>query len=309
VHPLVLPPPKFVAFRNNENWAVWDHRGLTIRYGKLVKSYRLGEIAVSPRVFERDEIRKNLDLFKSGDRFKPASALSGAKRIGDSAFFLVRWDDKAGKPWLEALVRVPLDQKGIEWRLIGRYDGLSLADKAIDDKLLLDHGTLAVINRRDDGWGESFYSTTAHGFGFKKLGDHLLDFRQADTGVGLFVEATPYGTTIGGEVDLATAARREIIETHDPFSLVDDEIPMLALVTATKPALRYASSGAELTLPDDPSVRRCADGVLIWSGGDHPTSATLYDPERWTPLAQWNGHSKPKKKSDDEPILEENPSP
>lgn len=282
--------PKFVAFRRDKNFAVWDVRGLTIRSGEKVKSYRLPELAVSPKLFEHEEIRNNLKLIASGERTKNATALSGAKRIGNDVYFLVRWDDKSKQTWSEALVRVPLDADDLKWYLVGKFDGLSLATLSIDDQLILHNGFLAVIIRKGEEWGESFYSRNMKAFGFKKLGKNLAEFEPTKDDGAMFVEKTSYGTSIGGLVDVEKQVRHELLEVRGTFKLLDGEHPMLAL---EPPMLRNAESGSEFALPKDAAVRRCVGGVLIFAPQAHPTSAVLYDPERWTPLARWSGKATP----------------
>ena len=290
--PVKKVAPKFVAFRKDQHFAVWDARGLTVRSGEKVKSYRLPELAVSPRLFERDEIRANLKVFASGERKKDADALSGARRIGNDVYFLVRWDDKEKKTWLEALVRVSLDEEDLKWHVVGKFDGFTLANLAIDDQLIVNNGFLAVILRRGDEWGESFYSRNMKAFGFKKLGKNLVDFESTKEGTALFVEKTSYGTSIGGEVDIDKQIRREQLEVRGTFKLLDGGKPMIAI---NPPMLRNADSGSEFTLPKDSGVRRCSAGIIIFTPETHPTSAVLYDPERWTPLARWKGKSTPVK--------------
>lgn len=284
--------PKFVAFRKDDHFAVWDGRGLTIRAGEKVKSYRLPELAVSPKLFERDEIRSNLKLFAAGTRSKNANALSGAKRIGNDVYFLARWEDTDKKPWLEALVRVPLDTDDLKWHLVGKFEGMSLATLSIDDQLILHNGFLAVIQRRGDEWGESFYSRNMQAFGFKKLGKNLVDFEPTADGGALFVEKTTYGTCIGGEVDIEKQERKELLEVRGTFKLLDGQHPMLAI---NPPMLRNAESGSEFSLPKDSAVLRSGTGVIVFTPPLHPTSAILYDPERWTPLARWSSKAVPVK--------------
>src|SRR4051812_48053687 len=81
------PAPLSVLYRRNKTFAVWDERGLTVRIGKKVRSTHLPDIAVSPRVFPRDEILKTIDLIHRGKRKKGANALSGSRRIGNTAYF------------------------------------------------------------------------------------------------------------------------------------------------------------------------------------------------------------------------------
>jgi len=138
--PIQLPrekPALSVSFRKNQTYAVWDDRGLTIRIGKTAKSTRLEEIAVTPKIFTADEIRETAGLIKAKKRSKKAASLSGARRIGTTVYFLLRWEDSAGKPWMESLVSVDLAKPTFHPTLLARLPGLSLADKPIDDKLIL----------------------------------------------------------------------------------------------------------------------------------------------------------------------------
>lgn len=279
-------PPLAVVFRKNQNFAVWDDRGLNVRVGKKLVSYRLGEIAVSPRINERDQILETIDLIHKGKRTKGATALSGAKRIGNEAYFLVRWDDSSGKPWLEALVKVDLTAKVPGWKLLGKFEGLSLAQKPIDDKLILHNGSLAVIARRDSDWGESFYSASLKAFGFKKIGANLVDFIPTKGFDGLFVEKSDYGTSIAGSVDLETGKRQEMLETRGSIRPIDSDLPLIAVIGGS--SLRNADSGAEVRLPASAGVRRTSDGIVVWTPLAKPTKAWLYEPERWQALATWN---------------------
>ncbi len=282
-------PPMAVVFRKNKNFAVWDERGLSLRFGKKLVSYKLKEVAVSPRVFDRDEIRANLELFKQGKRSQEADALSGAKRIGNEAYFLVRWDDAAGTPWLEALVKVDLSDAKPEWKLLGKFEGISLARAAIDDRLMLHNGFLAVIASKDKEWGESFYSSGLKAFGFKKMGTGLANFTEQRTFAGLFVEKTAYGTLVGGAIDLETGKRKEVMEVKGTLKFIDGDLPFLAVVGDVSGAhLRNADSGAEIVLPASSAVRRTGAGVVVWSPIVKPSRAWLYDPVRWSVLATWD---------------------
>lgn len=287
-------PPLAVVFRKNKIFAVWDDRGLSIRNGKKLVSSKLKEISVSPRIFEREEILSNLELIRQGKRSREASALSGAKRIGGDAYFLVRWDDSDGKPWLEALVKVGLDAKKPEWKLLGKFEGLSLATLPIDDKLMLHKGSLAIVTGRAADWGESFYSSELKAFGFKKLGTGLVDFTYQEGFSGLFVEKTPYGSSIGGLADFETQKRSEALEVKGGLKFLDGRSPLIGIVrTDNGTALRNARTGAEMALPASSAVRRTASGIVVWSPVTKPTRAWLYDPIRWAPLATWTAPKKP----------------
>lgn len=290
-----LAAPNAVVFRKDRTFAVWDERGLTVRIGKRFKSYRLQEIATSPKVFDRDQIRENLALFASGKRSKAASALSGARRIGENAYFLVRWEDSPGKPWLEALVRVDLTEKAPAWHYVGKFEGYSTAKAPIEDKLWLHAGSLTVVARRGEDWGESFYSSDLKAFGFRKLGVRLIDLapnprRSTHPEMGAsFVEKTAYGTYLAGTVDLETAKRTEILESWAPVQLIDQASPMLALIgEGDHLALRNGDSGVEMALPSGAQIRRTTEGLLVWTPSASPTKAWLYRTEDFAVRATWS---------------------
>jgi hypothetical protein len=280
-------PAKAISFRKGATFAVWDERGLTIRVGRKVFSTKLPEIAVSPKMQERSAIKANLPLFASGKRSKSASAISGAKRVGSEAFFLARWDDSDGKSWLEALVKVDLDSPTPEWKLVGRYAGLTLARKFIDHQLILRDGALTAIVRKGDEWGRGFYSPVVDAFGYKAYGKGLVDFQAKRDLTGDFVEETGYGTIVAGKMNFETEERTEMLESK-AITLVDSREPMLAIVAnGTQKAIRNADSGAEKPLPADAVVKRTPLGTLIWAPAAKPTQAWLCGTESFTTEAEW----------------------
>ncbi|MBI3721699.1 MAG: hypothetical protein HY248_04025, partial [Fimbriimonas ginsengisoli] len=234
--------PKAVAFRRNKTYAVWDSRGLTIRVGSVAKSFRLPELAVSPRLSSREQILETLKLVEAGKRTKEASALSGGKRLGNWAYFLARWDDTSGKPWLEALARVSLIESKPAWRLVGKFEGVSLGRGSIDDRLYTRAGSLVVVERLGEAWGEASYSPTLGAFGFRPMGKGLEAFMPQAEGRGLFVERTGYGSQIGGEADGGSGSRHELIETHAKIEFVDTRRPIFAILGGRE--LRNAETGA-----------------------------------------------------------------
>ena len=134
-HPPATRPVLAVAFRRNQNYAVWDERGLTIRRGEQVRHTFLPDVPTSPRLFEREEILNTVELIRAGKRKRDADSLSGAMRIGNDAFFLVRWEED-GKPWTEALVSVDLSASSLQPKVLGRFEGVSVAYRPIDDRLV-----------------------------------------------------------------------------------------------------------------------------------------------------------------------------
>jgi hypothetical protein len=276
-------------FRRDRSYAVWDDRGMTVRHGDWVFSTRLEEIPVSPRLFPREEILRTLELVKKGQRRTAASAVSGSRRLGNHAFFVVRWDERDGKPWLETLVSVDLTQPRSKPRLLGRFEGLTLSREPIGERLFLDGTRLAAVVNGENGWGLATFEPRKETFDFDRHGDRLLDITPLENPMqGLFVETSPYGTTVAGWVDLKGFRRKTLLEGRGATRFIDLEQPFLAVVRAPGgPAVRNLDNGAEVELPASAGVRRSRDRFVVWTPFDNPRSAVLYDVATWTTLAVW----------------------
>ena len=289
--PLTVPsarPILHVAYRRNQNYAVWDDRGLTIRQGKRAKSFLLSEVAVSPRVFTRAEILKTLDLVKRGNRKKEASAISGSRRIGSTVYFLVRWDDSSGHPWSENLISVDLADPKPVWHLRGKFDGISTATMPIDDRLTLVLGQPTVVVRRQSDWGVASFDPKTGQFDFRIVGDRLAGLRTNQW----FSERTPYGTTLIGALDLSNATRTVWAESRGNLKFLDDaQPPILISLNAEESSLLNAETGAKLMIPVPPGVsvgvRRVGKFLVIWSPLEAPTAAWVYGTATFSLEAQW----------------------
>lgn len=291
--PLQLPkerPVLSVSFRKDKNYAVWDDRGLTVRIGNVAKSTRLEDIATSPKVFERDEILKTADLIEKKERTRGATALSGAKRVGNLVFFLARWEDRDGKPWLEALVSVDLTEKTFHPKFLARLPGLTLADKKIDDRLFVLSEKLSAVARNGEQWGVTFFNADSQKFEFQEIGRKLESYQPISARIGIFVESTDYGAKVGGRVDLSTFARRNLVEGKGMVKFADTSEPLIALISrGNNVRLLNTDTGAELELLSSVAMRRTNLGLVVWSPFDKPRRAWLYSLERWSPLAEWVG--------------------
>ncbi|MBS1717256.1 MAG: hypothetical protein JSS72_05955 [Armatimonadetes bacterium] len=277
-----------VAYRRDQNWAVWDARGLTVRVGSLVRSSHLGELAVSPKLTPREEIRKNLSRFKDGSRTKDASAISGSLRVGNAAYFLVRWDGKDHKPWLEALVRVDLTEKKPTWSLVGKFEGLTTSDKFIGNQLAANGESLTTCTQTADGWGIASYDPAEKKFGFKKVGKELVQFAPGTAPThACYVEKSGYGTLVGGGLNLTSGVRTRLVESPGKLEAIDGLAPSVFLIdSASGRVLANGVSGAQMRLDADTKITRTPFGILAWQGA--PSSASLYESSRWRALAQWH---------------------
>lgn len=291
--PLTLPKEKpvlSVSFRKNKNYAVWDDRGLAIRIGTTVKSSRLEDIATSPKAFSPEELKENVDLIQKKQRTRGATSLSGAKRVGNLVFFLARWEEKGGKPWLEALVSVDLTEDTFHPKFHARLPGLTLADKKIDDRLFVLADRLSAVTRKEDLWGVTSYNPDSNEFEFKELGKKLESYQPLSARIGAFIESTDYGAKIGGRVDLTSLARKNLAEGKGTLKFADKTEPLIALFSkGGNVKLLNTDTGAELELLSSVAMRRTPLGLVVWSPFNSPKRAWLYSYERWSQLAEWTG--------------------
>lgn len=289
--PLQLPgekPRLATSFRKNQNYAVWDERGLTIRIGKVAKSSRLEDVATSPKAFDREQILENSELIEKKVRNRGASALSGAKRVGNLVFFLLRWEDRESKPWMEALVSVDLTADTFHPKFHARLTGLTLADKKIDDRLFVLSDRLSAIVRDGEAWGVASYEPESGLFENKVLGRKLENIQPLTPTTCAFVERTDHGTVAGGVIDLQTQNRKMLTEAKGKMRFADKGTPLLAIYSNNGDSrLLNTETGAELELLGSSAMRRTPLGLVVWSPFRSPKRAWLYDMKRWDVLAQW----------------------
>lgn len=270
----------FVAYRRNNRWAVWDDRGLTIRSGKYVTSSKLGDIAVSPRAFTRDQIRTTLDLFDQKKRFKQSDSLSGSVRIGTKCYFLPRWTDSDGQTWLEALIEVDLAQEKPKAKFLGRFKGFTSAYKPLDDKLFTINDQVSVVSSETETWGVGSYVEDTGVFEFSPLGAGLISYYRG----GYFIEKTSYNTYIVGQVDLASGLRKNLYESRNRELEMQDGSPVLVVRNQGATVVKNLKTGGQVTHQSNAYVATVDKYVLVWTN-ESRTTAWLYDPMRWTTVA------------------------
>lgn len=283
VQPRTVPEKKLIAFRRDTGYAVWDKRGLTVRHGAKSRTTRLEDFPISDRFFSHDEIKSTMAKLESGDRRRGAAALSGAVRFGVNTYFLVRWANRDGTPWTEALVRISLDGKSLWPEVVGRLPGLSIAFRPLDDRLFLLQDQVAVVCRRGDAWGLITFDPKGSKLDFRPLGAALRTYMPTSPRTGVFVERTAYGTTLAGRVDLLLGVRKVVFEGREGARFLDTLRPLVVASSQSGVArLVNAETGAELRLPRKFLFERAGQYLVAWTPGPKgPGEARLYRPETW----------------------------
>lgn len=285
-----LSPKKIFMFQIGRRWLVWDDRGLTVRVGSKSTTTRLPEIAVTPKLFSRDEILDTVAKFKTKARNKEANAVSGIAQDGNTLYLLARWDETASKaPWLEAVVKVDMSQPTPKPQLVGRFVGFTRSrGSLIGNELRLMDGELIACTEMDEGWGFSVLNIDTAEANFTKIGRGVQAVSlQPSAKRILFIEKTSYGTRLGGVARIPGGERRELLETRDPFRFLSG--PNLIAVVTTKEGIRVRSieTGSELALPSAVGLAPVSTGILVWVPKDKPVRAAIYDARRWSGISRW----------------------
>lgn len=288
--PMPKPQPQqtFVRFRRGDTYTVWDKRGLDIRAGNWIYDTRFKDLAVSPKLFSKEEIHENLLKAKEGQRALEATAISGALRLGTIVYFVPRWIDCKGYTWLEAVVEIDLSAKHPKPVLIGRLPGRTLASGSIDQRLFALREQPAAIIRKGDEWGIAFFDPISGLFSYSHIGERLRAYSQLEGNNIAFVEAEDGGLNRVGVADVATGDRTDVLEDRGNIRMLDDNRPLCAIVNTTdQTTIRNLQTGSAMDLPTDSTALRTAEGILVWWPRIAPKHAVLLDPARWEGLANW----------------------
>ena len=284
--------PASVMFRRDDVYAVWDERGLTTRKGSWSFTTTFKEFPTSSRFFKREEVLETLGLVRRGRRSLDASGISGAKRLGNRAYFLVRWDESSGTPWHEALVTVDLTSTRPKPQVTGRFEGMSLGRGGIDDRLFLREEAIEAIVQNDRGWGVGRYDPKLESFGYRDLGEKVQSYTPLTSDTGLYIEETSYGLTSAGEINLGSGDKHLLFEGRGAARFTDTLKPRLLVGNGpTGRMLANTETGAVTLIGNSDEVRRAGKLVLVWSPASSPKSARLLSPERWEEVASWKART------------------
>lgn len=288
IDPPRAPAPDVYSTKVKNTWMVWDSRGLTVRTGDKVASTRFPYIPTSPKVLSREQILESIEKIDQGKRQREASGMAGHALVGDSMFFLVRWEEADGRPWLEVLVKVDATAEEPKPEFVGKMPSSSFAQGMVDNQLFYRGTRIASVGRLGDDWGMSAYNLEDGSVSFTKFGQGLLRASvQPGHQTVLFVERTGYGTQIAGSVDLTTMARTDYAESRDSLSFFSAKPLLIRSDDAKGVTLRYVETGAEVRVPIGTEARMTGVGVLAWAPAAAPRKAFLYDPARWITVATW----------------------
>lgn len=276
------------ALKTGSTWVVWDKRGLVIRNGKKVRTTHFEAIARSPKVLTGQQLRDNATLFANKERTDRAVAISGEEFVGDTLYLVPRWEDKAGKPWLEALVAIDLNAKEPVPRLVGKIPGLSRATGSLSDELFRVQKQLVMVAENKPSWGLAQWNLD-DGFPlYTELGADLTRYSiKPEENLIAAIERTTYDAERAVLVALKDAKRTDVTESRGTMRFVSLRDQLVQIDQSNQTLLRNGFTGQELKFGPRTAFMQTSKGLLAWSPPDQPAQAVLYRVETMTPLAAW----------------------
>jgi len=283
IAPEVEESPEAAVFRKDKTWIVWDDRGLVIRNDISVFSTKFEAITTSPKAFKYEEILKNIEGLKDGKLSRIPSRLAGSVRFGNQIYFLPRWENTDGKPWLEALFCVDLSESPPRPKYVGKFTGFTQAYKPIDNEIFLEGDKVGVVTNQGESWGVSTVKIGTSDFENEILGSNLKSYLKG----GLFVESSSYGTSLIGRINFKTLIRRNLAEIRGlNYNFLPSDPEILWVQKGDNCELNNLSTGAVWNLPGTFQVRSNGKQVVVWNQEFKLKTAFLVDPKRWTLLAR-----------------------
>ncbi len=263
----------------------FDDKGLGIRYGNRGGYTRLAYMPDNPALFDSEESSRIAALVASGERSKSVSAVSGFEVVDDRIFLLLRWDDKANKPWLEVLVDLDTSGDAPKVNYLGRFGGFSYAQGKVSDELHSHSTRLFSPVRAALGLGLGSYDIPTSTSKFVNLGPHVEVVRKF--GARFYtLTSTSYGLKQVGVIDPISERMRTVMETRG--EIVPSALTSALIVKENGVSSLFAFvSGSRFQLPADYGCAQTPYGVLVWSPKAGPKEASLLETDGFSAITVW----------------------
>ncbi|MBS1723605.1 MAG: hypothetical protein JSS66_11695 [Armatimonadetes bacterium] len=264
---------------------VFGNKGLSLSRKGFSSTNDLHLVPTSGKIATKDSNAELIKLVAAKKRKLSVSALSGWEAKGEKLVLVARWVDADKKPWLEALIGLDLTEKKPAPHLLGKLSAASFAQGTVDDVLVARGDKLGLLGNKDGKVGLCRFAWNGTGQEFVPYGKAVSKAKLDDGGAQAWtLTATPYGTNILGLLDLDEGTAHEVAEIRGKMKAVES----MCAVFDTGKELRMVSlsTGAQIPLKPDATVRQTANGLLLWAPGPSPKSAALYD-QSFRQLTTW----------------------
>lgn len=266
----------------------FDQNGLGFRKNNRSTYATYPSIATSDKLFSSEQIDQiNRDVaanMKSLD----VSAVSGWEKVGDSVFLILRWDDKKGKPWLEALMKYEFPNGKPKATFLGRFDSLTHASGRVNDKLLFENGYLFTITHGTETSLLEKYDIAKNSFEKRALSNHFTDAKLIPGSLyGMGLKRTPAKTLLISLIDREKNISHQVAEVRGTITNLYSPA-ILHFKSSERSTLLNLTSGAELVIPDNCGVEAISSGLILWTPINNPQAAALYSAGSFRTLARWS---------------------
>lgn len=277
-----------IQFRRDQNFAVWDERGFSIRAGEKLLQTRFAGLLTNSNIQTKNQLAENQALKLGKSLALEAGMCVASRRVGDNAYFVIRFLAEHPADHRDFLVSVNLAASKPAWTAVARLES-PFFDPGTQST------TLAIV---DDAlvWTESglgSWSMCAWKFGAKSVkrtrrSGQLVQTKRVSTTLYAFIEASGNDLRTIGRFDMKSQGSRSLAEVRGSVSLLDTVDPWICLSSDNgRFTLHNLQTGSRMSRESPDGIARAGKNLLLWHGGKNPTSAVLLDPSRWVETATW----------------------
>lgn len=281
-------PTNRIQFRRDQNFAVWDERGFSIRAGDKLLQTRFAGLLTNSTVQTKNQLAENQALRLGKNLALEAGMCVASRRIGDNAYFVIRFMAEHPADNRDFLVSVNLAAQKPAWTALARLENPYFDPEA-------QYTTLAIV---DDAlvWTESgmgTWSICSWKFGAKSVKrtrrpGQLVQTRRVSTTLYAFIESSGNDLRTIGRFDMKSQGSRSLAEVRGSVSLLDTVDPWICLSSDNgRFTIHNLQTGSRMSRESPDGIARVGKNLLLWTGGKTPTSALLLDPSRWVERATW----------------------
>lgn len=276
---LWLPMDKYVL--------TFNEKGFGFRRDNKVTYADYSYIPLVPDFSPTEQIEFTKREVANKRRSLSVSAISGWEKIGSHVYVLMRWDDKSGRSWLEALVDIDFSGKAPMARLVGGFDGMSTAKGRVNDKLISENGKLYIVVNGESKATLCTYDPAKGEFSSKEISSYYTDSKLIEGSLyGMGFELTPAKTLLVNLIDREQGNSRTVAEVRGSiYGLYAPAI--LHYGNSNRKVLLNLTSGAEMVVPSGCGLQAVDAGILLWTPKEKPTAAALYSAGSFRTLARW----------------------
>lgn len=266
----------------------FDSNGVGFRKNNVSTYATYAAVATSDKLFSPAQIAQIKADVAAGTKKLEVSAVSGWEKVGETAYLILRWDDRAGTPWLEVLMKFEFPKGKPTPTFLGRFDSMTRAAGRVNDKLMFENGELLTVTHATDVSLLESYDIKEKAFKKTPLSERFFDAKLIPGSLaGFGLQKTPANTFLVSFIDRETQSSRQVIEIRGNIAGVYAP-SILHYKNDGRDILFSMNSGAEIVIPANCGIKDVPAGILLWTPAQKPQAAALYSSGSFRTLARWS---------------------